>query len=115
MARRRRKQQQPYGVYYMRPSGPPPHPVLSAILGAMVTLAICYVLVNTLGPVIDYFNVFVSTPPAGADYATYALYANPVLPMFPWAYFFITALAIVSVAGVWIAVVRSLTYGRYGD
>lgn len=86
-----------------------PHPILGGMLGCFVTLAICYILISVCGPFVDYIALYVASQPDGA-----AGYANAVLPLYSWVYAFIVIIGVIAVAGVWIAVVRSLTYTQYG-
>lgn len=105
MARRSTRQMS----YYTSQPVRTPHPILNSILACFVTLIICFVLITTCGPILDYFAMYVASQPEGA-----APYANAVLPLFPWSYTFIVVIGIISVVAVWIAVVRSLTYRQYG-
>jgi len=89
-------------------SSPGGQPVLGAILQLIVLFALLAAIVVTVGPLIDYFSVYVSALPADADG-----YKNAVLPLYPWTYSFIVLTGVVGFVVVFRNVIRTIVYGRW--
>lgn len=76
----------------------------------MLTVVMVVILLVTMGPVADYFaNYLASMPDAASGYA------NPVLQMFVQWYWLLALALGCSIAAGFMAVIRYMTYSRYGD
>ena len=78
-----------------------------AIVGWIILIALLAAIVVSVGPVIDYFGNYVDNQPA--DNA----YADAVAPMYPWAYAFITLVAIIGGVQVYRTIARHVVYSRW--
>ena len=112
MARGRSRRRTTYNYTTVKYANDAPgsQPVLGSILQLIILFAVLAVIVVTVGPVIDYFGAYVAGLPAGAD-----PYKDAVLPLYPWAYAFITLTAIIGFFYVYRTIIRQIVYSRWND
>jgi hypothetical protein len=80
--------------------------VYGAIIGWILLVALLACIVVSVGPVIDYFANYVGALPDSP-------YKESVLPMYPWAYAFITLTAILGGVMVYRTIAKHVVYTRW--
>jgi hypothetical protein len=73
----------------------------------MILIVLLAAIVVSLGPVIDFTGNYVDQQPAENPYKA------AVLPMYPWAYAFITLVAIIGGVEIYRRIAKQVVYSRY--
>lgn len=84
--------------------------MVGKMVEAIVVFAIAAIILFAVGPVIDYFALYLATMPADA-----APYANTGLALFPWVYRFIILMVLMPIVYVVLRAIGVISYSQYGD